>query len=48
MYWRCQERRLVGGKRDVLDVAREMLRGIISDVFAMGETLQYVAIATVL
>jgi hypothetical protein len=54
--WRWQERRLGGGKRDilgggkrdVLDVARATLRGISSDVVAMGATLQDVAIATVL
>jgi hypothetical protein len=52
--WRWQERRLGGGKRDVLEVAREMsratwevarvtLRGISSDMVAMGETLLEVA-----
>jgi hypothetical protein len=47
-FGRWQDKHLVGGKRYVLDVARETLRGIISDVVAMGETLQDVAIATVL
>jgi hypothetical protein len=47
--WRWQERRLGGGKRrggrlgggkrDILEVARETLRGISSDVVAMGDTL---------
>jgi hypothetical protein len=46
--WRWQERCLVGGKRDVWDVARETLRGISSDMVSMGEKLQDVAIATVL
>jgi hypothetical protein len=40
MSWMWQEKRLGGGKRDnVLEVARETLRGISSDVVAMGETL---------
>jgi hypothetical protein len=39
---------LGGGKTDVLEVARATLRGIISDMVSMGETLQDVAIATVL
>ena len=46
--WRWKKRHLVGGKRDVLDVARATLRGIISDVVSMGVTLQDVAIETVL
>ena len=46
--WRWKERCLVCVKRDVLDVARAMLRGIKSDVVAMGVTLQDVAIAIVL
>jgi hypothetical protein len=44
--WTWQERRLGGGKRDlgggksdVLEVSRVTLRGISSDVVAMGATL---------
>jgi hypothetical protein len=36
---RWQERHIGGGKRDVLEVARETLRGINSDVVSMGATL---------
>ena len=43
-----QERRFKRRKRDVANVARETLIGIISDVVAMGATLQNVAIATFL
>jgi hypothetical protein len=47
MFQTWQERRFKGGKRDV-KVERETLRGIISNVATMGETLQDVAIATML
>jgi hypothetical protein len=48
MSWRFEREGLGGVKRDVLVVARETLRGIISDVVAMGATLQDVAIETML
>jgi hypothetical protein len=42
----CQDIRLGRGKSDVLVVEREMLRGISSDVVAMGATLLEVARVT--